>query len=160
LPRQTRPKRSISFTKGAFLTEPSPEEIKKNPDWAEARRIYDEWEMFEYSSVPVPANPEALGIAVKAKELSLSKETCEELGLEEESVYIAEGEVLDLTKAGPDDVIEAEVEANPIPFVITPHITTAPFIQTDPVIRTQPDMRGVKAEVVAEAIKKLKGRMY
>lgn len=60
---------------------PTPEEIKKHPEWAEAQLIYDKWELLEFSAVPVPANPEALAVAVK--ELSVSTETQEELGIEE-----------------------------------------------------------------------------
>lgn len=65
---------------------PTPDEVKKNPDWAEARRIYDKWELLEFSAVPVPANPEALATAVKSKELAISKETQDELGIEDEEI--------------------------------------------------------------------------
>jgi len=60
---------------------PTPDEIKKHPEWAEAHLIYDKWELLEFSAVPVPANPEALAVAVK--ELNVSAETQEELGIEE-----------------------------------------------------------------------------
>jgi HK97 family phage prohead protease len=63
---------------------PTPDEIKKKPEWAEARRIIDEWELLEFSAVPVPANPEALATAVKSKSVSVSKELQEQLGIEEE----------------------------------------------------------------------------
>lgn len=68
--------------------EPSPSDIKKTPELAEARRIIDKWELLEFSIVPVPANPEALaGI----KELKISEETQKELGIkdEETTVYMA-----------------------------------------------------------------------
>lgn len=38
---------------------PTPEEVKKTPDWAEASLIYRQWELLEYSCVTVPGNPEA-----------------------------------------------------------------------------------------------------
>lgn len=60
---------------------PTPEEIKKHPEWAEAKLIYDKWELLEFSAVPVPANPEALAVAVK--DLNVSAETQGELGIEE-----------------------------------------------------------------------------
>jgi HK97 family phage prohead protease len=64
--------------------EPTPDEVKKRPEWAEASLIYDEWELLEFSAVPVPANPEALATAVKSKTLSISKELQNELGIEED----------------------------------------------------------------------------
>lgn len=63
---------------------PTPDEVKRNPEWAEAKRIYDKWELLEFSAVPVPANPEALATAVKSKDISISQETQDELGIEEE----------------------------------------------------------------------------
>ena len=52
--------------------EPTPADIKKTPEWANVRRVIDEWELLEFSIVPVPANPEALaGI----KELGISEST-------------------------------------------------------------------------------------
>ena len=70
---------------------PTPEEVKKNPEWAEAKRIYDKWELLEFSAVPVPANPEALAVAVKTKEVKISPGTLNDLGYaydEEEMFYI------------------------------------------------------------------------
>ncbi|KKN71413.1 hypothetical protein LCGC14_0421350 [marine sediment metagenome] len=66
---------------------PTPDEIKKRPEWAEASRIFDEWELLEFSAVPVPANPEALATAVKTKEISVSKELQEQLGIDEDETF-------------------------------------------------------------------------
>ena len=49
------------FTKSS---PPTPAEVKARPDLAECRCIYRKWELLEYSAVPVPANPEALSVAV------------------------------------------------------------------------------------------------
>lgn len=65
---------------------PTPDEVKKNPEWAEAKRIYDKWELLEFSAVPVPANPEALATAVKSKDISISKELQGELGIEDDDI--------------------------------------------------------------------------
>jgi HK97 family phage prohead protease len=70
--------------------EPKPEDIKKRPEWAEAQRIIDEWELLEFSAVPVPANPEALTIAVKSKEVDLSDDTIKELGIDDITVFLDE----------------------------------------------------------------------
>lgn len=69
---------------------PTPDEVKKNPEWAEARRIYDKWELLEFSAVPVPANPEALATAVKSKDISISQGLQDELGIEDEVTYYAD----------------------------------------------------------------------
>lgn len=72
---------------------PTPDEVKKHPEWAEAKRIYDKWELLEFSAVPVPANPEALAIAVKSKGIELSQETQEELGIDDEITVWAGTEI-------------------------------------------------------------------
>ena len=51
--------------------QPTPDEIKKKPEWAEVWRVIDEAELLEFSAVPVPANPEALAIAVKNHEVKI-----------------------------------------------------------------------------------------
>lgn len=67
---------------------PTPDEIKKQPEWAEVRRVIDKWELLEFSAVPVPANPGALALAVKSNEVSLSDKNLEVLGLKDEpAVY-------------------------------------------------------------------------
>ncbi len=50
---------------------PEPKEIEKRPELANVFRIIDEWELLEFSAVPVPANPEALLQAVKSKEVNI-----------------------------------------------------------------------------------------
>ncbi|KKK56619.1 hypothetical protein LCGC14_3062710, partial [marine sediment metagenome] len=54
------------------------------PELADAWRIFDEWELLEFSVVPVPANQEALATAVKKKELKLSDSTLEDMDLDVE----------------------------------------------------------------------------
>lgn len=82
---------------------PTPDEVKKNPDWAEAKRIYDKWELLEFSAVPVPANPEALATAVKSKDISISRELQDELGIEEETTYYPDTTIT--------DAVEKDIEA-------------------------------------------------
>jgi len=60
--------------------EPTPDDIKKTPEWAEVSLVIDEWELLEFSIVPVPANPAALVAAVK--ELNISEATQKELGID------------------------------------------------------------------------------
>ncbi len=63
---------------------PTPADIRKNPDFAQVRRIFTEWELLEFSAVAVPANPEALATAVKQHDIELSKDLLEQFEHEEE----------------------------------------------------------------------------
>lgn len=67
--------------------EPKADEIKQHPEWSATKRVCDSWELLEFSAVPVPANPEALAVAVKTKAVNLSKETQDELGIEDEETF-------------------------------------------------------------------------
>ena len=53
--------------------EPSPDDVKKTPEYAAARRLYTKWELLEFSAVAVPANPEALALAVKQHKVKIDK---------------------------------------------------------------------------------------
>jgi len=58
---------SVGFMpKSGGLREPTEDDLKARPDWAGVRGIYTDWELWEYSAVPVPSNPEALALAVKS----------------------------------------------------------------------------------------------
>ncbi len=71
---------------------PTPDEIKKKPELAEAWRIFDEWELLEFSVVPVPANQEALATAVKQKTLTISDTTLEDMDMDVEEIFLTEDE--------------------------------------------------------------------
>lgn len=43
---------------------PTPDEIRARPELAECRCMYRTWDLLEYSCVAVPANPEAVALAV------------------------------------------------------------------------------------------------
>ena len=60
--------------------EPEEKDIKKHPEWAEARFIIDKWELLEYSVVPVGSNRQALEQAM-VKGLNISKPLREQLGI-------------------------------------------------------------------------------
>lgn len=62
-------------------TPPTPAEIKRKPDWADVRTVHREWNLLEYSVVPVPANPEALTMAVSKGMLHISRELAKSLGV-------------------------------------------------------------------------------
>jgi HK97 family phage prohead protease len=46
---------------------PTADDVKSNPTWKNARFIFSKWELLEASPVTIPANPDALAIAVKSK---------------------------------------------------------------------------------------------
>lgn len=126
---------------------PTPEEIKKKPELAEAIRIYDEWELLEFSVVPVPANPEALSTAVKTKEITLSDDIIKdlELEIEEDEIFIAsEPEVREKKEPEP---ITVAIEVKAIePIKVKEMIEVSTFID-------------VKA-IANEEIKRRKGIIY
>jgi hypothetical protein len=62
---------------------PTPDDIKANPALAEARFIFTKWELTEFSPVTVPANAEALALAVKNKSITMSDEMKECLHVED-----------------------------------------------------------------------------
>jgi len=114
--------------------KPEPDEIKKKPELAEAKRIYDEWELLEFSAVPVPANPEALAVAVKAKSVSVSEDLQSELGIEAEKgdkqdiecrepicSLCDHHEDTDL-KAAKDIKLSELIKMKPVPVVLHQHI--------------------------------------
>lgn len=72
-----------AFSIGFMPTDggpPEEKEILDNPSWAKARWVIRKWELFEYSAVSVPANPEALAMAV-SKGLDITAETMDRLGV-------------------------------------------------------------------------------
>ena len=70
---------------------PTPDDIKANPNLAEARFMFTKWELTEFSPVTVPANADALALAIKSKSISISDELkqCLHVGeLEEEEILL------------------------------------------------------------------------
>lgn len=63
---------SVGFMPEPFTGRtPTEDEIKKRPDWKDAKRVYDKWDLLEWSIVPVPSNPYALARAVINKGILL-----------------------------------------------------------------------------------------
>jgi len=56
---------------------PTPDEIRKRPDWANARRIIRKAELMEYSFVSIPANADALTTAVSKGMIKLIESVME-----------------------------------------------------------------------------------
>lgn len=124
--------------------QPTPKEVTKNPAWAEARFIITEWELLEFSAVPVPANPEALAQAVKSKSLTLSDKTKDlfpEILHEDNFEKHIDCEI---------EEIEEEIEIK---------LESLPEIELIPIVKLEPIEDDISS-IVLEEIKKQKGVMY
>jgi HK97 family phage prohead protease len=56
---------------------PTAAELREHPDWAGALRVHRSWELLEFSLVGVPANPEALMLAISKGISSPAREAME-----------------------------------------------------------------------------------
>lgn len=127
--------------------EPTPDEIKKTPEWAEVLLVIDEWELLEFSIVPVPANPAALVAAVK--ELKISEATQKELGIDDETIVVYK----EKTESESNNT-DVDIKVEPLPVDVKPVI-----IKVEPVkIKAEPVVN--ITEVAKEAICKAKGIIY
>ncbi len=61
---------------------PTPEEIKKNPELANCRRIIDEWMLLEYACCWLPMNQEAIVEQVSKSAVKIPKSVCELLHID------------------------------------------------------------------------------
>ena len=128
--------------------EPTPAEIKKNPEWSTVYKIVDEWELLEFSIVPVPANPEALaGI----KDLNLSEATQKELGIEEKTTVFKEITAVGTDSNNTDTEIEVKDEKKE-PIIVVPHRV----IRRPRIVRLRIDPK----EVGLRTVNMLKGKIY
>ena len=75
---------SVGFMPKEPGRAPTPADLKRNPELANARRIFADWELLEFSPVSVPANPEALATAIKEGTIHLSY--IKDFDIEEEEI--------------------------------------------------------------------------
>ena len=65
---------SVGFIPDDFSGRaPKEAELKSFPDWVHAERVFDSWELLEWSVVPVPSNPMALARSVMSGKITLPK---------------------------------------------------------------------------------------
>ncbi len=165
-----------SLVKGGFLParsvgfipieshEPDEKEIAKHPERAGVHRVYDKWELLEYSVVPVPSNRQALQLAV-GKGLGLSIELQKELGLD--SAQCGEFMYLDNDNtAAADPQTEAEplpkkkeVELIKLPSVAKSVVLVPTAIKVISVPENVLDIRRKVAKVVSEELDRQRGRV-
>ena len=128
--------------------KPTPDDIRKWPEWADAYRIIDEWELLEFSAVPVPANADALAMAVKSADVELSDDNKKAFGIEDEPEVYKDTEM---------DATEGDTATIDKPLiVIARHIPLIPH-RPNQVMRLR---RHISPEEVAAGVqKKLSGKV-
>lgn len=124
--------------------QPTPADIKKDPELANVRRIFSEWELLEFSAVAVPANPEALATAVKNHDIELS----EPLELE-----FSVGDMSEKLREVANKIIEKHFDLSPI-------VDLQPAIKMQEIIVMEPYKEVDMDQVVLEEMKTRKGVMY
>ena len=107
---------------------PTAKEIEKNPDWKDVRFVHAKWDLFEYSVVPIPANPGALAIAV-GKGLKVSDELMAEL---------TSPVVKECLTSEPEPEPEPEVKDEPRVMVVRPKFMPVTIVPPKKVTRIMP----------------------
>lgn len=149
------------------IRAPKPEEIEKNPAWANVRRLFLKWELLEFSAVPVPANPEALATAVKNHELEASPELLKQLGYEVEDEDEEEIHIIDtVTTDDPADTVfmtyeDDDVSADAELIVVKSFIEAEQIITAERAFKKIVPLKRINVhDALGEGIKKHKGRVY
>jgi len=133
---------SVGFLPSETPSSPTPDEIRKNPNWASARRVFRKWELLEFSPVTVPANPEALMLAYKSGTIKMSKASLDMLEMQEE-----QGDT-------DDDVLIAVSE-------FTEPIYAEPFINVEKYVAPKKEnniKRGVDIKDIVDIMNSVKGK--
>ena len=121
---------------------PLPAELKRNPDLADARRIFPEWEMLEFSPVSIPSNRDALVMAIKSGGF---EHVAKDFDIEVD--FGTEKEIKDI---GGEELSSFEIQEKK--FDITPIIKCEEFIEVT--------VGQIAVEGFDEAMKKHKGIVY
>ncbi len=160
------PARSVGFIP-IESHEPDEKEIARHPERAGARRVYDKWELLEYSVVPVPSNRQALQVAI-GKDMKLCGNLIRQLGLDEGGAMLDKMDRVDeiLASAGldPDDTavgIDAikDTEVIKLPSLVK-SVVYVPQVQRGVTLPKQVlDIRQKVVRVVCEEIERLRGRI-
>ncbi len=133
---------------------PDDKEIAKKPELAGVYRIYDEWELLEFSAVPVPANPEALATAVKSHDVTLSKELIADFEELEEEIHIANTEPVKIAK----EPVKVKAVGTPVSVISTPVKTI--LIPKTQMIACPVDLTRDSDQLVEDEMKKRLGKVY
>lgn len=81
----------------------------------QGRKVYNDWEMFEYSCVPIPANPEAIAMALKSiesPELKSMLTKYKDMQIENEKIKSLEETIASLNNSNEDLQIKYDEISN------------------------------------------------
>jgi hypothetical protein len=92
---------------------PTPDDIKSNPNLADARFLFTKWELLEFSPVTVPANAEALAQAIKSKSITISDDLKQCLHVEEVESVEEQEEVFLCASDMREKAISVEIPVDP-----------------------------------------------
>lgn len=99
---------SIGFVAN-YSSKPTSQEKNARPELKDAKLIHRDWELMEFSVVGIPANPEALTLAVSK---GYSQETLKFIGMMEGiQTQIVEKAITEVAKPNPKQLSEAIYEA-------------------------------------------------
>ncbi len=164
------PARSVGFIPMEWH-EPDEKEIARHPERAGARRVYDKWELLEYSVVPVPSNRQALQVAI-GKGLGLNPGLQKQLGVftisrddlmgDNPAEALADlaaslGLDLDDTVAGIEALKEIEVVA--LPSLVKSVVYVPQVRRVVSLPKKVLDIRRKVVMVVADELDRLRGRI-
>ena len=140
--------------------EPTVDDIKKYPEWKDARRVFVKWELLEFSVVPVPANPEALVQAVKSKQIELRDDTRKMLNVEEVEAVDDVEIFLPIKTVEVEEETTSSIEVEPIPIDVSIEVEPVEEVKTIDV-EDGTERLSVKmvVEEVANALEKSKGHI-
>ena len=150
------PARSVGFIP-IESHEPDEKEIARHPERAGVRRVYDKWELLEYSVVPVPSNRQALQMAI-GKEINISGNLIRELGMIDMDIHEKMHKLDDLL-----DNIEGkpkkETELIKLPSVVKNVVLVPKVLRVISVPKKVLDIRKKVAKVVSEELDRIRGRV-
>lgn len=108
-------------------SSPTPDELRKNPSWAEARRIVRKWMLLEYAIHWLPVNQEAVVETVTKGGFNLSTDDLIEMGLIRKD--ITEKQVLPISSFTTEEEIKRSVKKQ-ISKIDLPNILATATTQT------------------------------
>ena len=118
---------------------PTPDDIRKRPEWAVVRRIFSAYELLELSAVAVPSNPQALATAIKSGKFEVIAKDFNLPEVEDEPEE--------------EDIKEPEpIEVKATSFIAKPHVKMKRHIEMS--------LSGTMEKGVSEAIKIKRGIVY
>lgn len=134
---------------------PTPDEIRKRPEWADAVQIWDTWELLEFSAVPIGSNRDALAIAV-GKGLRLSGQVRKALDVPDDS-----DDDTDDAEPEDDDAVVTVRQAPRITIATPPKPVLVHIVPAGPAVRlaTRREESLRRLTRLVDEVDRIKGRI-